>query len=99
MEREAPAGHLYLHRQVLRGVPDVGLPEAGYEPSLRLQRSVLAAEVGSKDVNPAVVVGDGLGVLSLPGLADTLGAQTLYLPALEDIYVASVADDGDAVLR
>src|SRR3712207_5772036 len=98
MEREAPAGDLYLHRRVLRGVPDVGLPEAGYESSLWLQRSVLAAEVGSKDIHPAVVAGDGLGILGLPGLADRLGVQTLYLPALGDISAAPVPDDGDAVL-
>src|SRR5215212_6778996 len=42
--------------------------------------------------------GDGLGVLSLPGVADGLGVQALYLPALSYSAAAPVPDDGDAVL-
>src|SRR3712207_5039730 len=80
-------------------MPDLGLAEAGDEASFRLQRTVLAAEVGAEDVDPAFVPGNGLGVLRLPGVAGGLGVQPLYLPTLGGVGTAPVANDCDAVIN
>src|SRR4051812_36119264 len=77
---------------------DIILTKAGNEPSLGLQGAVLAAEVGTQRVHPAIVPGDSLGVLCLIIVACRYRIQALYLPVLFEGGAVLVPENGYALV-